>query len=372
MGIEDFNPGALYYRAVNNHPLQTNELNGGMYNVQNFSDFFRNEKNYSFYWLFVNNANSDAFDTVLKDMPLGLIKRTMINLARPIYTDFTEINKEEEFSRVSADFYRELFWLEKIYVSHDIFANPDSYIYEGKDEPKELKHLARRGGFDLWIKLTGDDLDDDIGFMHIKTGIVVQVPEWWDKMAIAEWCGDRIENFVNWFEYSIEWLAGLKKIDKFSRLLTKRVRADTSGKKNVTEAIDDMKAKLSTIENLITVDPKNNVDISVVEFASGADLQSLHYTTFNTLDRKAYELGRVSNTNPRGERLTTGENYKDISSIANRQKATLERLEEFANQVKNLFAIELSFAVSGLPEREKLPMESPEAPNPNSEGMRVI
>lgn len=82
-------------------------------------------------------------------------------------------------------------------MSFNFFNNEGNYTYEGKEEPKEIKHLKRRGGFDLWIKLTGDELDDDNRFMHIKTGLVVQVPEWWNKLISCEWCGDRIENFLN-------------------------------------------------------------------------------------------------------------------------------------------------------------------------------
>lgn len=130
-------------------------------------------------------------------------------------------------------------------------------------------------------------------------------------------------------------MASLKKLDKFARLLVKRVRVENSGT-NPKEVLDDIEGKLGTIESTISVDTKHNADIIAVEYATGADLESLHYTSFNTLDRRAYELGRVSNTNPKGERLTSGENYKDISSIANRQKATLEQLEKFAHLASEL------------------------------------
>lgn len=154
-------------------------------------------------------------------------------------------------------------------------------------------------------------------------------------MAICEWCGDNVQNFINWFEYSVEYLASLKKLDKFARLLVKRVRVEASPD-TIKGAIEDIESKLGTLESTITVDPKNNADVIAVEYATGQDLESLHYTSFNTLDRRAYELGRVSNTNPKGERLTSGENYKDISSIANRQKSTLEQLKFFAKQAEEL------------------------------------
>lgn len=368
--LDKFQSQALYYRAVNNNPYQNNtyiQNEQGKHSFQDLSGFFQDQGSYSFQWLFLHNANSDAFDNILKNMPIGLIMRNMINLAQPVYTDFTETTGEKDFLNVSADFYRELFWLEKVYVSFDFFKDSGNFIYEGGKEPQEIKHLARRGGFDLWIKLSSNDLDDDIGFMHIKTGISVKVPNWWEKMAIAEWCGDHKQNFLNWFEYSVEYLASLKKLDKFARLLVKRVRMEASGDDFVA-AKEDIEAKLGTIESTITIDPKHNTDIIAVEYATGQDLESLHYTSFNTLDRRAYELGRVSNTNPKGERLTSGENYKDISSIANRQKATLEQLKKFAGQVSELWGKTLDFAVSGIPEKEMVAMENATAPHPNTEG----
>lgn len=363
--LSNFQNKSLYWRTVNAHPYQSESGLSPNYNFANLAAFFKEESNYSFQWLFLNNANSDAFDTVLKSMPIGLIMRHMINLARPVYTDFTETNKDKDFLKVSADFYRELFWLEKIYVTYDFFKDNNNFIYEGKQEPIEIKHLKRKGGFDIWLKLTGNDLDDDLGFMHVKTGITVKIPEWYDKMAIAEWCGDKVENFINWFEYATEYLASLKKLDKFSRLMIKRVKVEAT-ESNPTQALEDLEGKIGTIESTLTVSSKT-MDLINVEYANGADLESLHYTTFNTLDRRAYELGRVSNTNPKGERLTSGENYKDISSIANRQKATLERLESFAEQCKELWNIELSFSVSGIPEKQRLDMVDAPAPDPNTD-----
>lgn len=369
--IDNFRQGALYYRAVNNHPFQNNAINNAngvpLHNTATLTDYFKDQRSYSFQWLFLQHANSDVFDTIVKTLPISLIIRNMINLARPVYTDFIETTENPDFLRVGADFYRELFWTEKIYISFDFFKDSSNFIYEGDEIPKEIKHLARRGGFDVWLKLTGEDLDDDNSFMHIKTGICVKIPDWWEKMATCEWCGDRIDNFLNWFEYSVEYLSSLKKLDKFARLLVKRVRVEASPD-TITGAIQDIESKLGTLESTITVDPKNNADVIAVEYATGQDLESLHYCSFNTLDRRAYELGRVSNTNPKGERLTSGENYKDISSIANRQKATLEQLKYFAHQCKELWNIELDFAVSGIPEKEMVDMENPTAPHPNTEG----
>lgn len=68
----------------------------------------------------------------------------------------------------------------------------------------------------------------------------------------------------------------------------------------------------------------------------GSDLEAIKDSIFYHLDRLKYEYGRVANTNPKGERMTSGENYKDITAIANRQKQTLERLNHFASQCRKL------------------------------------
>lgn len=61
-------------------------------------------------------------------------------------------------------------------MGYEFFKNSGNFTYDG-EEPKELKHLARRGGFDLFIKLTESELDDDISFMHIETGLMFKIPD---------------------------------------------------------------------------------------------------------------------------------------------------------------------------------------------------
>lgn len=109
MSIKDlFSLGALNYRGVNNNPFQQiGEAN--VHSFQSLSDYFKEGKSYSFQWLFLHSATSGVFDNILQDMPVNLIMRNMINLARPVYTDFTETSGNKEFLKISADFYRELF-----------------------------------------------------------------------------------------------------------------------------------------------------------------------------------------------------------------------------------------------------------------------
>lgn len=73
-----------------------------------------------------------------------------------------------------------------MYVSYEFFTDPNNYeLDSNSEEPEELEILQEIGGFDLWIKLTNKELDKDIRFMHIKTGIVVEIPDWRNKLVFC-------------------------------------------------------------------------------------------------------------------------------------------------------------------------------------------
>lgn len=144
-------------------------------------------------------------------------------------------------------------------------------------------------------------------------------------------------------------------------------RIQVSGTNSIRTYLEDLSARLETIEPYYLTDERQRMDVIPKVFATGQDLRELHYVTFNLLDRRAFELGRVSNTNPKGDRLTAGENYKDITSIANRQRAVLSELELFAVKVRDKWGIELNFAINGIPEREMMVMDPATAPTPNTE-----
>lgn len=124
---------------------------------------------------------------------------------------------------------------------------------------------------------------------------------------------------------------------------------------------------LESMQNIIYQNYQDNIDIAPLELMTGQDLLALRDTVYYYLDRLKYEYGRVANTNPKGDRYSVGESYKDITAIANRQKETLEYLIWFAYQAKDLWGVDLEFAVSGIPEKEALYTVSHLAQNPNSE-----
>lgn len=150
----------------------------------------------SFKWLFFSNANSDVFNNIVRSIPLCLILRNMENLAQPVYCEFIETNREPTFMEIGETFYKELFWNETLYVSYDFFKNPKNYNIDG-EEPVEIKHLREVGGFDTWVKVTLNELDDDDRFMHLETAITVEVPNWREHMIRARWSGNKMHNFIN-------------------------------------------------------------------------------------------------------------------------------------------------------------------------------
>jgi hypothetical protein len=71
-------------------------------------------------------------------------------------------------------------------------------------------------------------------------------------------------------------------------------------------------------------------------------------------------LGLVSNLNHKGERLTTGENYKDIHAIKNRQAMVLDQLDLFTMVLSEKYGCELEFDIRFKDEAE--PEEGAPAP----------
>lgn len=158
----------------------------------------------------------------------------------------------------------------------------------------------------------------------------------------------------------------MRQLQNFKGMFCKRIVLNSEPSAHQL-ALEDLRADLNNGDPVVSLSPKYYGEATPTQYATAEDVHILHYTTFNELDRKIYELGRVANTNPKMERMSTGENYKDITSVANRQKSVLEQLQRFAKNIKLLFNIELNFAVSGIPEKQRLETENEKAPDPNTE-----
>lgn len=150
-----------------------------------------------------------------------------------------------------------------------------------------------------------------------------------------------------------------------TRTTGKKLVISTKGKsENKLEKLDAM---LNSFRVYLHTDLTGNLDLEPFASMEGTDLEAISSTIDNYLDRLKFEYGRVANTNPKGERMTSGENYKDISAIANRQKETLEYMINFAYMAQDLWGIQLEFAVSGIPEKEAIHTISHMAQTPNME-----
>lgn len=128
-----------------------------------------------------------------------------------------------------------------------------------------------------------------------------------------------------------------------------------------------LRGMLESMQNIIYQNFNDKVDIVPLEFMTGQDLKELRDCIYHYLDRLTYEYGRVANTNPKGDRYSVGESYKDITGISNRLKETLEELISFGFQAEDKWGQYLEFSISGIPEKEALFTTAHLAQNPNSE-----
>lgn len=125
-----------------------------------------------------------------------------------------------------------------------------------------------------------------------------------------------------------------KYIEQCSRMTGKKLTFTTLG--NSDEQKEKLDEMLNNFDNYIHFNLKNTANLEPLESISGEDLLAIKDVVYYHFDRLKFEYGRVANTNPKGERMTSGENYKDISAIAARENETLEYLIHFGFQCQDL------------------------------------
>lgn len=299
---------------------------------------------------FFNTPFTEYYNYISKTIPLDELPPTMETLARPIYQGFIELSGDPEFENLCEEgFYQKLYWLEKIYVGYDFFNGP--LVFEGTGQPtndieRQIEKLKKKGGYSCFTKLTNNDYDDNIDFMHIDTGLTFKVHDWEDKLVIARW-GTNCNNFKNWFIYTINWLIGRTKLNLAGSLTMARLQIIGE---DYSELENDLNGRIYNCSPII-MSGERAIDLKGTAFYAGTDLDSLQRSIWWNLDRWAYELGRVSNTNPKGDRHSTGENYKDIVGIAARQKEIVNCLKSFAYRCNKLLKPnQWKFEVNGIPD----------------------
>lgn len=318
-------------------------------------------------WRYFNTPGQWAYDELIRTLPLTVVFDTFNTLTVPIYADFTEMTGNLDFMSISSMFYYQLFIQESIFVSYNFFDSNEYKLpdHAEQDIKEKIEALKDRGGFDLWIKVTDNELDLDIEFIHIETNLKVKIPKWRSKLVQVRWGAIRQGNFRNWMNIAVSYLTKTALLDNMYRLAGKRLLISTSTGSH--DIVDKVKSMLRSHETTLHMNNKDMANVTEIEYVSGELIKALNFCVYSTLDREMSEFGRVTNTNPKGERITTAENYKDLVGIANRQKQVLEWLKYFAGKAKELWSIELDFAVSGIPEKEALQTVSHRANTPNME-----
>lgn len=356
--------GRIWNYWVNHNELYESQM--GFWSPEEVGEFLNNPRYSDIKWRFFRNEDISLYQQMVRDIPLRTIFNYTRNLMRPIYTNFTETSENKDFAAISGKFYYQLFIQEEIYVSYKLFST-DTQVeitsIDNKLEP-EVEQI-KRNKFDLWIKLTGTEYDDNNDFMHLDTHIIVEIPNWREHLAHVKWGYDYLDNFTNWLNIGITELVLEEFIKQSAKLVGTRVQLTTDIKSTANQK--KISAMLESMRNTIYRNFNDFIDIAPVEFMTGQDLIDLRDTIYFYLDRLKYEYGRVANTNPKGDKYSVSESYKDITGIANRQKETLEYLNHFTYQSIDLWNQYLEFSVSGIPEKEAIYTVSHLAQNPNSE-----
>lgn len=361
-----FDHGRIYNKWA--MQVEMMESNFGWWSPSEIHEFLDKPRYSDIQWRFFRTDDITVYQQMVRDIPLRTIFNFTRNLMRPIYTDFTETSENKEFARIAGKFYFHLFIQEEIYVSYKLFQNTSKHnVTIQTTDPQQQPQVdqMKRENFDLWIKSSGTEYDDNDDFIHLETNQIVEIKNWREVLARVRWGADYLDNFTNWLNLAITQLT----LEEFLRQATKLVgtRVQVTTDDNSTAQRRKLTGMLESMQNIIYQNFNDKVDMVPLEFMTGQDLESLALTIYNYLDRLKYEYGRVANTNPKGERYSVGESYKDITGIANRQKETLEELIYFGYQSEDKWGIPLEFAISGIPEKEALFTVSHLAQNPNSE-----
>lgn len=103
------------------------------------------------YKYFSTPGNAE-YQKLYRQIPLKNVMEYANTMMRPVFTDFTEVNENEEFMRISGKFFYELFVQENIYITYNVFNGNTKFEFKGSNvqENKRLvEAIRRKGGFDI-------------------------------------------------------------------------------------------------------------------------------------------------------------------------------------------------------------------------------
>lgn len=166
--------------------------------------------------------------------------------------------------------------------------------------------------------------------------------------------------YIWWREILKNWIGGLQKFFISTNLLIKRVlrqkyNPDTARTEN--ESLNNLSAvfDVDRIENMTgDYNSYDKFDIMPPEVP-----KAILDTITQYVDVEGSKLGYTQNMNDKKERLTTGENFKDLHGITNVQGLLLNWLNKFGRHFQEEYPDkELEFQLSNQSDAEGIPYMS--------------
>lgn len=284
-------------------------------------------------YLYLFNEQIGQLDKDLTEVKIEYVWKSMNDYAEPVYGEYVELSENPAFNRVTNRLFEFLFWVGEIYIL---------YVKESEEFFVFMKSEK--------LKIEKRDLKETEGvFIDVMTGEGYIIDHWEEVLLRLEW--PRQDTFLRWYMACYTWLLEDIAWHKIFMLSNKRVSLlNRSNVQGSQEPREKEKKFYSTSVWIDESDP--NYDFHPTSFLESSHIQIITDAIYRVRDRKLSELGRVANLNPKGDRMTTGENYKDIIGIANRQRRVLNMLKNFANDCLDMWGVELEFGLNTIIDRQ--------------------
>lgn len=263
------------------------------------------------------------------------------------YTETTD----EDFQEIWKDFFYHWYWSD-IYLCHSeeileeekkswkdrLDINPDKCH---GDCPYRLFKLVKR-------------IDQNKGiYASVWTGLHYEIDR---EIVPLVWASANDGmNWIWWRELIEEFIGGEQLFIKTQKLAGKRILReikDNNSAENENKDLDcnavvfDINASEAVLKNRYLPFDACNPEIP----------KGLWDNLLNWFMTKAGWLGYMQNMNDKKERLTTGENFKDLHAVSNIQYRNLKQLNQFARKFGKVYPnIQLNFNVSNWGEAAGLP-----------------
>lgn len=271
----------------------------------------------------------------MTQIPFDDIFYWMSQLSCPVWGEYVEITENAAFNKVRDLYFEYLFWEGEAFI-----------FYDEIEETMSMYQCNNAGKY------------QENGYLNIETQQLVHLTQDEAKLLIyCTWDGkyNKLDRFYQWYKFCYWMLVSEINVNNSACLLAKHFMINTEIFEG--SSFDAEKEQLFYPNPYILKTPSSVLNTISVEkkFLTPDVLEQLVKTHFQFFDRKLSELGRTVNTNPKGERLTAGENYKDITGTAARERMVLQALKDMANEMEKLHNIKLEFVLNRPPEAVEEP-----------------